>query len=108
MVYIPHGVKKHVKSSKKQIKSSNCHELKERFVTTHRNLGCDWDLEVDLWHVEDLPGGGGVLQRGERLLQVDGGGRHRRDDRRLRLPAEGVLQQPRQLRLPARNGATSQ
>ena len=71
-------------------------------LSTYRNLGGDRDLEVDLRHVEDLPGAGGVLQRGERLLQVDGGGRHRRDDRRLRLPAEGVLQQPRQLRLPAR------
>ena len=71
---------------------------------TYRNLGCDRDLEVDLRHVEDLPGAGGVLQRRERLLQVDGGRRHRRDDRRLCLAAQRVLQQPRQLGLPGMDG----
>ena len=70
---------------------------------TYRNFGGHGDLEVDLGHVKDLPGAGGVLQRGEGLLQVDGRGRHRRDDRRLRLAAQRVLQEPGQLRFPGKD-----
>ena len=58
------------------------------------------ELGVDLGPVENASGPGGVVQCGEGLLHVDGGGRDGGDDGGLGPPTQRVLEQPGQFGLP--------
>ena len=58
------------------------------------------ELGVDLGPVEDASGPGGVVEGGEGLLHVDGGGGDGGDDGGLGPPAQRVLEQPGQFGLP--------
>lgn len=72
-------------------------DLNRFFYLQERLLG---QLLVHFGPVGDVLGPVGVVKRRERLLQVGGSRRDGGDDGRLRPPAQGILEQPRQLRLP--------
>ena len=70
--------------------------------TAYRHLGSDGYLLVDLRPVGDVLCPVRVVQRGERLLLIDGGRRDGGHDGGLGATAQRVLEQAGQLGLPAR------
>ena len=72
------------------------------YTTAHPNKLLLIQLLVDLRLVGDVLGAMGVVEGGQSLLKVDGSRGHRRDNGGLSAAPEGVLEQPRQLRLSVR------